>query len=59
MEEAQGREQGSGRPLADQYVSGFVEAPRQKIFVGLSIAGTQLLGPFAINNFFQDRVLLG
>jgi len=39
--------------------TGFVEGHRQKIFMGLSIAGTLLLGPFAINNFFQDRVVLG
>jgi len=39
--------------------AGFVEGHRQKIFMGLSIAGTLLLGPFAINNFFQDRVVLG
>lgn len=38
---------------------GFVEAHRQKIFLGLSVAGTLLLGPFAINNFFQDRLVLG
>lgn len=38
---------------------GFVEAHRQKIFFGLSVAGTLLLGPFAVNNFFQDRVVLG
>lgn len=38
---------------------GFVEAHRQKIFFGLSVAGTLLLGPFAINNFFQDRIVLG
>jgi hypothetical protein len=35
------------------------KAHRQKIFLGLSIAGTLLLGPFAVNNFFQDRLLLG
>jgi signal transduction histidine kinase/CheY-like chemotaxis protein len=45
------------KPYASQY--GFVEAHRQRIFVGLSIAGILLLGPFAINNFFQDRVLVG
>jgi signal transduction histidine kinase/ActR/RegA family two-component response regulator/HPt (histidine-containing phosphotransfer) domain-containing protein len=44
-----------GRELAE----GFVEAHRQKIFLGLSVAGTLLLGPFAVNNFFQDRVVLG
>ncbi len=42
-----------------QYGGGFVEAHRQKIFLWLSVAGTLLLGPFAINNFFQDRVLVG
>ncbi|MCG2593796.1 response regulator [Ramlibacter sp. XY19] len=47
------------RPYADQYVGGFVEAHRQRIFVGLSIAGILLLGPFAVNNFFQDRVMVG
>lgn len=39
--------------------AGFIEAHRQKIFLGLSVAGTVLLGPFAINNFFQDRISLG
>lgn len=38
---------------------GFIEQHRQKIFLGLSVAGTLLLGPFALNNFFQDRVVLG
>jgi hypothetical protein len=33
--------------------------PTAAIFVGLSIAGILLLGPFAVNNFFQDRVLVG
>ncbi|HEY0825633.1 MAG TPA: response regulator [Ramlibacter sp.] len=42
-----------------EFAAGFVEAHRQKIFLGLSVAGTLLLGPFAINNFFQDRVVLG
>lgn len=63
MEEAQARQAGSSPPpsrsYADQYVRGFVEAHRQRIFVGLSVAGTLLLGPFAINNFFQDRILVG
>ena len=45
--------------LAGQQPEGFVEAHRQKIFMGLSLAGTLLLGPFAINNFFQDRIALG
>ena len=44
---------------AREFTQGFVEAHRQKIFLGLSIAGTLLLGPFAVNNFFQDRVALG
>jgi len=44
-------------PASDQ--GGFADAHRQKIFLGLSVAGTVLLGPFAINNFFQDRVVLG
>lgn len=39
--------------------AGFLEAHRRKIFMWLSIAGTLLLGPFAVNNFFQDRVILG
>lgn len=47
------------QPTAPEFAEGFVEAHRQKIFLGLSIAGTVLLGPFAVNNFFQDRVLLG
>lgn len=38
---------------------GFIEVHRQKIFLGLAAVGTVLLGPFAINNFFQERVLLG
>ena len=38
---------------------GFVEAHRHKIFLGLSVAGVLLLGPFAVNNFFQDRIVLG
>jgi signal transduction histidine kinase/DNA-binding response OmpR family regulator len=42
-----------------EFAGGFAEAHRQKIFLGLSVAGTVLLGPFTINNFFQDRVLLG
>ncbi|HEX2546304.1 MAG TPA: response regulator [Ramlibacter sp.] len=37
----------------------FVEAHRQKIFLGLSIAGTLLLGPFTVNNFIQGRTVLG
>jgi signal transduction histidine kinase/ActR/RegA family two-component response regulator len=36
-----------------------VEAHRHRIFLGLSVAGTLLLGPFAINNFFQGRTVLG
>lgn len=46
-------------PYGGQFTEGFVEVHRQKIFLGLSIVGTLLLGPFAVNNFFQDRVLLG
>jgi signal transduction histidine kinase/ActR/RegA family two-component response regulator len=42
-----------------EFAEGFVEAHRQRIFLGLSVAGTLLLGPFAINNFFQDRMVLG
>lgn len=48
-------ERGFGRPFTE----GFVEAHRRRIFLGLSVVGTLLLGPFAINNFFQDRILLG
>jgi signal transduction histidine kinase/ActR/RegA family two-component response regulator/HPt (histidine-containing phosphotransfer) domain-containing protein len=48
-----------GKPHGQEFAQGFVEAHRQKIFLGLSVAGTVLLGPFAINNFFQDRLLLG
>ncbi|HET8746564.1 MAG TPA: response regulator, partial [Ramlibacter sp.] len=42
-----------------EFAQGFVEAHRQKIFLGLAIAGTVLLGPFTVNNFIQGRVLLG
>jgi signal transduction histidine kinase/ActR/RegA family two-component response regulator len=42
-----------------EFAGGFVEAHRQKIFLYLSIAGTVLLGPFTVNNFFQDRIVLG
>ena len=63
LHDAQARRRGAAaaapKPYADQYVGGFVEAHRQRIFVGLSIAGILLLGPFAVNNFFQDRVLVG
>lgn len=38
---------------------GFIEAHRLRIFLGLSVAGTLLLGPFTVNNFFQGRLLLG
>jgi signal transduction histidine kinase/DNA-binding response OmpR family regulator len=41
------------------FARGFVEEHRQNIFLGLSVAGTLLLGPFAINNFLQGRVVLG
>lgn len=44
-----------GREVAEH----FIEAHRQKIFLGLSVAGTLLLGPFAINDIFQDRAMLG
>lgn len=47
------------RPYGGPFTEGFVEAHRRKIFLGLSVVGTLLLGPFAINNFFQDRFLLG
>jgi signal transduction histidine kinase/DNA-binding response OmpR family regulator len=56
----------AGRPPEDprdppsrEFAAGFVEAHRRRIFLGLSVAGTLLLGPFAVNNFFQDRVPLG
>ncbi|MBL0427888.1 response regulator [Ramlibacter alkalitolerans] len=41
------------------FAQGFVEAHRQKIFLGLAIAGTLLLGPFSVNNFIQGRITLG
>ena len=44
---------------AGEVAVGFAEAHRHRIFLGLSIAGVLLLGPFAVNNFFQDRVVLG
>jgi len=44
---------------AREIAHGFVEAHRQQIFLGLSVSGLLLLGPFAVNNFFQDRILLG
>lgn len=49
----------AGNRPAREFALGFVEAHRQKIFLGLTIAGTLLLGPFAVNNFFQDRIALG
>lgn len=49
----------STRSPARESGRGFVEAHRLRIFLGLSIAGTLLLGPFAINNFFQGRLVLG
>jgi len=42
-----------------EFAQGFVDAHRQKIFLGLAIAGTVLLGPFTVNNFIQGRVVLG
>jgi CheY-like chemotaxis protein/signal transduction histidine kinase len=51
--------QAPGTAYGQRLTEGFIEAHRQKIFLGLSIAGTVLLGPFALNNFFQDRLLLG
>ncbi len=42
-----------------EFAQGFVEEHQRKIFLGLSVAGTLLLGPFAVNNFFQDRIVLG
>ncbi|MDB5897134.1 MAG: hypothetical protein JWP41_736 [Ramlibacter sp.] len=47
------------QPYGQEFTQSFIDAHRQKIFLGLSVAGTLLLGPFAINNFFQDRLLLG
>jgi len=44
---------------AREFAQGFVEAHRQKIFLGLALAGTLLLGPFTVNNFIQGRLLLG
>ena len=44
---------------AREVAGGFAEAHRHRIFLGLSVAGTLLLGPFAVNNFFQDRIVLG
>jgi signal transduction histidine kinase/ActR/RegA family two-component response regulator len=46
-------------PPSREVAQGFVDAHRHRIFLGLSIAGVLLLGPFAVNNFFQDRVALG
>ena len=46
-------------PPRQDFAEAFIEAHRQKIFLGLSVAGTLLLGPFAINDFFQNRVPLG
>ena len=43
----------------DQLAQGFVEEHRKRIFLALSFAGTLLMGPFAINNFIQDRIVLG
>jgi signal transduction histidine kinase/DNA-binding response OmpR family regulator len=48
-----------GRSPAGEINEGFVEAHRHRIFMWLSVAGTLLLGPFAVNNFFQGRTLLG
>jgi signal transduction histidine kinase/DNA-binding NarL/FixJ family response regulator len=42
-----------------EVAAGFAEAHRHRIFLGLSIAGVLLLGPFAVNNFFQDRMVVG
>jgi signal transduction histidine kinase/CheY-like chemotaxis protein len=42
-----------------EFARGFVEAHRHRIFLGLSVAGTLLLGPFSVNNFIQGRILLG
>lgn len=44
---------------AMELAEGFIEQHRQNIFFGLSVAGTLLLGPFAVNNFFQGRLVLG
>ena len=50
---------GRERKPVREFAQGFIEQHRQKIFLGLSVAGTLLLGPFAVNNFFQGRALLG
>lgn len=42
-----------------EFAHGFIEEHRQRIFMGLAIAGTVLLGPFTVNNFIQGRILLG
>jgi len=47
------------RPYGHNFAEGFADAHRQKIFLWLSVAGTLLLGPFAVNNFIQDRIVLG
>lgn len=47
-----------GKPVRE-FALGFTEEHRQQIFLGLAIAGTLLLGPFTVNNFFQGRILLG
>jgi signal transduction histidine kinase/ActR/RegA family two-component response regulator/HPt (histidine-containing phosphotransfer) domain-containing protein len=49
----------AGASPSREVTQSFVDAHRHRIFLGLSIAGTLLLGPFAVNNFFQDRVALG
>lgn len=47
------------KPSGARLACGFVAVHQREIFVGLSIAGILLLGPFAVNNFLQDRLLLG
>ncbi|MDE2607529.1 MAG: response regulator [Burkholderiales bacterium] len=44
---------------AREFAEDFVEEHRRKIFIGLSLAGVLLMGPFAVNNFLQDRIVLG
>jgi PAS domain S-box-containing protein len=45
--------------LSSAQEDGFIAIHRQKIFMGLSMAGVLFLLPFSVNNFIQGRVLLG
>jgi signal transduction histidine kinase/CheY-like chemotaxis protein len=49
----------AGEKPVREFRDGFIDEHRQKIFLGLAIAGTLLLGPFTVNNFIQGRILLG